>query len=511
MVGRVWGSPSTPPAPLSVAAVYPAVGRARDRLYILLAGAGTVTATGATVDGQPLTAFRTERANLVSGVLPGHASGAVDVVVMDGTIVSAPLVGGFTYDAAFTSRLGLVGSRLVSEVLGKGMALPPFVPAKLSHPIALTSNGAFLWVAAVQGTPAKDGHIVQKVDKGLLAPAVVGVTDLSAYSRGGEGIDALNPAPVAVAVRQLRAHGDYVFACLQSSQNFNDSTVSGFCVIIKVSNNTIAGHVRLLSASTANRTADCRAVTFDDAGNFFLSQNSLVTNDNFIHKFSIADVVAAYPAYGTPTLSVPTPDEIAHPGTRNYIEDMAFGAGYIWAVVGAINAQPTEFLRIDPATLDVTAQQLAAPFDTTYMHAVRFAFGSVWTTVGSGADSVAMLRFDPATFPSAPIAALSIPTGNTFQSATDLESDGTFMWFVDGGSTTASVQYTLYRFSTGLGTEACVASVVSPETTDQFAGLAFDGTNIWAASRNGAQPGLVRTSMSPGTEAIDYSLVDGGP
>jgi hypothetical protein len=369
---------------------------------------------------------------------------------------------------------------------------PSIIPASFIRPRSVTFDGTYLWTSAV-GAASPENHIIQKVDPRLATPAVIGVVDMSAYSKGGQGIGAGNPAPVAVNIRQVRAYGGYVFACIQSGINSNLGQAYGFCVIIDSASAAVVGHVRFLGAT--NRSSDAASVTFDGAGNFFVgvSDNNTVTGS--ISKFDIAAVVTADPAYGTPIISAAVPS--------GRIENLTYGAGFIWAVHGSWSGVGI-MTRIDPAALTSVDYTLSGPLANRGMTNVMFKFGSVWAPSELG-QTLNMLRFDPTTFPSAPTVLTEITaTAFLFSNGTDIGADGAYMWATNGTNS-------LYRYSTGIGTEALVSTIVSPDTTDHFAELSYDGTNMWTVTRGGAAPGLVRISTGVGTEAFTYELLNGGP
>jgi len=475
-------SGSLPAVPV-VVSISPSAGTISGGDYVIIEVNDSTGATSAALDGVNLTNFVIIDGTHVAGKADTHAAGIVNVTVTNGS-GTGTLVGGFTYDTV--------------------------ISAAFTYPRTVSYDGTHLWVGAQSqwsGLNAdNDAHILQKVDPRLTNPAVIATVDLSTYSNGGEGIDGSNPAPVfPVKVKQVRSNGAYTYACLMSTQNLNDSSVSGFCVIIQNSTNTIVGHAKFLSGVTTDRSADCIAVTFDGAGNFFVAQRdgSFGTEPNIIHKFNITSTLAAYPSYGTPAASFTLTLD-----STTMVEDLAYGAGYVWICYGANGNYQLD--RMDPSTGAITSYVLIGGLAGFGMMSLTYAFGSVWAAGGDGSSNQAVLRFDPAVWPTIPTI-LTAPTHvfKQFTGGMQVAADNTTIWYTNA-CTPSAESSRAFRFSTGVGTEALIATISTGNT--KLSTMAFDGTYMWVISRQGSsQPGLMRISTGLGTEAVNYSLVNGGP
>ena len=475
-------SGSLPAVPV-VVSISPSAGTISGGDYVIIEVNDSTGATSAALDGVNLTNFVIIDGTHVAGKADTHAAGIVNVTVTNGS-GTGTLVGGFTYDTV--------------------------ISAAFTYPRTVSYDGTHLWVGAQSqwsGLNAdNDAHILQKVDPRLTNPAVIATVDLSTYSNGGEGIDGSNPAPVfPVKVKQVRSNGAYTYACLMSTQNLNDSSVSGFCVIIQNSTNTIVGHAKFLSGVTTDRSADCIAVTFDGAGNFFVAQRdgSFGTEPNIIHKFNITSTLAAYPSYGTPAASFTLTLD-----STTMVEDLAYGAGYVWICYGANGNYQLD--RMDPSTGAITSYVLIGGLAGFGMMSLTYAFGSVWAAGADGTTDQAILRFDPAVWPTIPTI-LTAPTHvfKQFTSGMQVAADSSTIWYTNACTPSAESSIA-FRFSTGVGTEALIATISTGNT--KLSTMAFDGTSMWVLSRAGSiQPGLMRISTGLGTEAVNYSIVNGGP
>ncbi len=129
-----------------------------------------------------------------------------------------------------------------------------------------------------------------------------------------------------------------------------------------------------------------------------------------------------------------------------------------------------KLFRIDPSSLTVTSTYTHA---TDEIHILLSAFGSIWTTTAYYAQ---VLRFDPTTFPAGDSLISTLAPSGVF-GITSLTSDGTYLWAAARNSTND-----LFRFSTGIGTEAVVAQLaLTGEVHDGSwpKQIAFADSSIW--------------------------------
>ncbi len=367
---------------------------------------------------------------------------------------------------------------------------PSLIPAPFNDLTTITYDGAYIWAGVKDGYGANgSNHLISKVDRSLASPGVIATVNIQPYGDGGLGTGDVN-------VRQIRSDGTHVFACLLCSKDTVANEHSGFLLIIDKTTNAVVGHCRFTGSVVGNpyRPFNCRSVCSDGAGNLYVAQTptngGAPTYPTILHKFVIADVIAAYPTYGTPALSKTT--------THPYLEGVAFGAGYAWGVHGP--ASTGLLTRFDPATLDETEFTSGA----FRGHLVTCALGYIWVGGSNGYSSTAgpLLRFDPATFPSVPVA-VTTPVPMDVSGGMTISTDGTYLWFGGYASNTE-----LWRFSVSSGS-VDLLSTVALGADRRPLDLAFDGTSMWMVSRQTSK--LVRISTGVGSEGVDYTLADGGP
>ncbi len=338
------------------------------------------------------------------------------------------------------------------------------IPAVFNDPISLAFDGTFLWTCDMGNS------LIQKIN--VTSLKVVHIVSLTSFG--------------VTAAREIRYYSGHLYvSCLDSD----------LVIIINATSGSVVGKVLLSKRA--------RSVTFDGGGNFFASAALRTSIPDTLYKFSIASVLAAYPGFGTATTSF-----VLAP----HLETLTYGAGYVWASEGSPNlvlgVTYDRVSRIDPAagTLVPYNFYLATNYQSINLLTSLFAFGSVWIA-GNGAAGNAQVavgveflaRFDPATFAADPTAFVSLVSSGTPQG---LISDGTYIWSVGFGGR-------VKRISTGAGTEAVVASLVTGASERLF-DVAFDGTSIWAVCRDTSNRGLVRISTGVGTEAVNGRILNGG-
>lgn len=175
-----------------------------------------------------------------------------------------------------------------------------------------------------------------------------------------------------------------------------------------------------------------------------------------IYRFSIAAIEASYPtpltiggALASQTLT----------GTAGVL-GLAFDGTYVFA------SRSDSLWRLDPTTLaEVDSYTFGVGEDC---NDVIYAFGSIWTPATTGF----VYRFDPATFPGG---GSRTAIASTHTSATWIVADATHIWVPDW-DTNASV----YRFSTGLGTEAQTQTILT-EPGDENGYIVATDTEVWTA------------------------------
>ncbi len=414
----------------------------------------------------------------VSGVTREHVVGVVPIYAFNGG-ASGGTPGMFTYSSAVLA-------------------------AQFDGLFTLAVNSTHLWTGSYQGNAFTDGTYLQKLDTSVASPAVVATVDISAYSEAyGGGTETY--------VNRIRSYGGHVFACVEGVNNVaggDTAHYNGFCLIVDDATNAIVGHVKLQNAggSTDAGQASARAVCFDGAGNFYVAQSRSVNfswtpSTSYVRKYSIADVIAAYPGFGTPIASWPL--------THEMVNDIEFGDGAVWCCGGVESLHFSTGASISYITRfnATTGAETLFAFNTTPTGAGWFAeclvydFGSLWASAQSGSYGPnPILRFNPATFPSTPTKpALGISTGGG-SFGQPLVSDGTYLWLY--------AYNVAYRISTSAGSEAVAATLQITQGTSA-ADMAWDATagKLWIIER---QSRLDRVDAAVGAEVMDYALVTGG-
>jgi hypothetical protein len=197
-----------------------------------------------------------------------------------------------------------------------------------------------------------------------------------------------------------------------------------------------------------------------------------------------------------------TGGQVSSTGVEHY-ENITYGAGFLWATTGLYNTfgSPSlvkgRVIRIDPVTgaTNVYTGGVAAFGGTGigYFWGCLFAFGSLWVTGANQVNSRnKIFRFDPANFPADPTVIVVDP-GNTMSNTAELVADNTTIW-VTNGSSFVQNEASVWRISTGVGTEAVIAHVSAtglPGTPGNTQCAAWDGTTIWTVLRSAPNPGGV--------------------
>lgn len=81
----------------AITSIRPETGPAAGGTAFSIRGSGFLSGATVTIGGNPATGVVVENTNLIIGVTPAHAAGAVDVVVTNPGGTTVTLVGGFTY------------------------------------------------------------------------------------------------------------------------------------------------------------------------------------------------------------------------------------------------------------------------------------------------------------------------------------------------------------------------------------------------------------------------------
>ena len=214
-----------------------------------------------------------------------------------------------------------------------------------------------------------------------------------------------------------------------------------------------------------------------------------------IYKYIIRNITLAFPSvYATPTSKFVMP---AWGPSGSHLESICYGAGYLWATTGSY-LSPGKLVRIDPST-GVTTTYADVVSGGQYFACI-FAHGSVWVSGASSTNANKIFRFNPATFPAAPISITVDPT-NTVANTCEMVADDVSVWVSNGSNFVSALPY-LYRVSAA--TNALIATVSVPAVNGTTQGLTWDGTTVWATLRFGTYPasrGVVGFSTGVGSEA----------
>ena len=358
-------------------------------------------------------------------------------------------------------------------------------PAHFNSTNTIAFVGSKVWFAGHGDDGGNYGQYpyVQGVNPALPTPKVTARAHLLDYALHGGGNFASS-----VAIREVREAGGYLCACVRGIASVPSHGT--YLVMIDPATNNPVGNIKYASANFMQ----ARSVT-SDGTNIYVGVNETGGSPIAkVHKYAIADVLAAYPADPTPVWSA---------NLTTHIEELAFGAGAVWVTAGDFNGDPGVLKRIDATTAAVTSYTLTGGFSTWKMWGIYFAFGSVWVGAAPNLSTTApILRFNPATFPSAPIANVDVGLGMSENGGMNFTSDGTYLWF-----TSYQSGQNVWRIDPTLGAEIVIATVNVP-ISSSLGDMCFDGTSIWVTSRYAADAGLTQISTGLGTEAVVFRLVE---
>lgn len=196
----------------------------------------------------------------------------------------------------------------------------------------------------------------------------------------------------------------------------------------------------------------------------YLCITDFFASTNTIYRFSLATIEAAYPTQLT--IAGAADSQLLTAGDQ--VVGLAYNGSHIYA------SRRNAMWRLNAATLAEVDSFTFGGGETC--NDCISAFGSIWTP----ADSGFVYRFDPATFPAG---GSRTAIASTHTAATWIAADSTHIWVPDW-DTNASV----YRFSTGLGTEAQTQTITS-ETGDEHGYIAATNSEIWTAIDFSSAPG----------------------
>jgi hypothetical protein len=298
-------------------------------------------------------------------------------------------------------------------------------------------------------------------------------------------IDSVGTSPIS-GTRSTRSDGTYVYLCQTNANDGGLTPYGGYVVIINPSTDTVVGKI---NRSAVGRVRD---IAFDGSGNLFLN---IVINGGGgnppcqIEKFSLATVLASYP---TPVTSPTATFTIS----STHIEYLTYGFGYLWGSDGS--AHLGSLYRIDPSSGVITSRNGLQ----TANNSIGCFLGSVWcaaATAGTGA----VYRFNPSTWPSAPIATITI--GAFSPNSDNIVYDGSNVWV---GTATGPQ---LARINPTLGSESLLStpSFSGTEGSALFRSLTVDGSNnLWVQETN-ATYNLLKITGAAGSEAISSRVALG--
>jgi len=249
--------------------------------------------------------------------------------------------------------------------------------------------------------------------------------------------------------------------------------------IINKSNNTVVG---ILDAGATRKARD--VVVSGDA--IYVSSKKPSTTGQ-IRKYSKAAALSSYPTPQVAALTLTNPG-----GGTTQFEEITIGGGKLWAT----SQVDQEVHKINLTTLVHEGSQNVAK-DT---QGVVYAFGSVWVTTGTFAD---VLRFNPGTFPSVPIA--TIATGGF--GIKGITADGTRVFVSDDFGANF-----VKRINPGTDSIDGTVSI-----TGSLADMAIDTTYLWVTNQFAPNAGLYRIELTgftndltfTGWTGLDYGLLAG--
>lgn len=419
------------------------------------------------------------------------------------------------YDTAgFTGAKDIDIRNFIVPLPGKGTILPPY--QKLPDPLPLTGPGSkpdeMNYEGQAFGWSGNDNLVAKGVNESLaVVDGLVGVPDFSGAAEGDtlqksfiplfdqpNGITydgthlwvcdrvlptifRINPVTQAIvasidlspfftsyAARKIFADTTHVYVA-------NLDADPQRVVVIDKSSNAVVG-----LADTQDGTA--RSVVSDGAGSFWVAAKFGTSPG--VQRFSLASVLSSFPTAVAPSATIAVTGDA---------EEVTLGGGFLWCTT---NFQQ-ELNKIDPV-LDTVISTAIEPSDQTF--GVVYAFGSVWVTTSFTGR---ILRYDPTTNPPTKIATVTPAGLNTIQGIT---ADGSTIWAANAFSGF------VYRISTGLGTEAVIATVAATDASDSYQDMTWDGSTIWACAEfsSGVTGGLRQFSTGFGAEK-QIGAIDGTP
>lgn len=330
-------------------------------------------------------------------------------------------------------------------------------------------DGSHLWVTD------KDNGFLSKVDPKLPTPGVVQIIDLSPY-----GISTANGG-----ARSAHIVGGYVYVA---------GMFSGRVVAVEASTGDVVG---ICDMGANRKVASCAVDPVNN--NLWVAAHQVGGVEDpgsHLGVFDIANMLAQFPTPVSPSVSYgpyARTDRFSNPDWVHF-ENIIYAEGYIWGGTGSWNLY-AQLSRIDVNTGVRTYWENNNAFGLDFYYRVLYAHGSIWAS--SWDDRI--YRFDPATFPSAPIATVEM---TQISNAAMLSADSTSVWVVGW-------QWDrIGRISVGAGTEAQILQLTDTDPdVDVFQGIACtEDYGTWLTTRFSNVKSIVRVSTSPGSEAYDFKI-----
>lgn len=297
---------------------------------------------------------------------------------------------------------------------------------QFNQPSGIHWDGTHLWVTNASGA------VVNKIDPVTTDPPTLAATVFL--------------VPHATTGYKIRGDATHIFVTTLPGDKL---------LIIEKATNTVVG----IGDAGAGRLAGALEVNGDDI--YVGSNDPTLATNNQVLQFSKTSVLAGFPAAVAPanTLTLGVVGE--------GFGDFTFGAGFLFAT--GVYAGDFRLVKINPVgpTIDSNSSIILNAASCL------FAFGSVWVTTGAGGT---IQRYDPSDITVPPIATVTLAGFGTDA----MTVAGSTIWVGDSGG-----QRQIFQVSTGLGTEALVATVTS-SFVENYYGLAYDGTYIWATAHDGS-------------------------